>query len=91
MGIVADFDHLPRVSPLVAANGGVAAPGMPPKGGVQNLVFSENPDGSRSMDYTYKGEEYYIRYTPSGTPGCYNFSTRTVTNEGNELTGEYCR
>lgn len=91
MGIVADFDHLPRVSPLVAANGGVAAPGMPPKGGVQNLVFSERPDGSRSMDYTYKGEEYYIRYTPSGTPGCYNFSTRTVTNEGNELTGEYCR
>lgn len=91
MGIVADFDHLPRVSPLVAADGGAAAPGMPPQGGVQYLVFSEKPDESRSMDFTYKGEEYYIRYTPSRTPVCYDFTTRTVTNEGKELTAECCR
>lgn len=91
MGVVADFDRLPRVSPLVAADGGGAAPGRPPQGGVQNLVFTENPDGSRSMDYTYEGEDHYIRYTPSGTPGCYDFTTRTVTNGGKVVTGEYCR
>ncbi|WP_305972340.1 MULTISPECIES: YHYH protein [unclassified Mameliella] len=91
MGVVADFDRLPRVSPLVAADGGGAAPGRPPQGGVQNLVFTENPDGSRSMDYTYEGEDHYIRYTPSGTAGCYDFTTQTVTNGGKVVTGEFCR
>ncbi len=91
MGIVTDFDRLPRVRPLTAADGAGAAPGRPPRGGVQNLVFTENPDGSRSMDYSYEGEDHYIRYTPSDTPGCYDFRTRTVTNAGEVLTGEYCR
>lgn len=91
MGVVADFDRLPRVAPLVAADGRGAAPGRPPQGGVQNLVFTKNPDGSRSMDYSYEGEDHYIRYTPSDKPGCYDFTTRTVTNGGEVQTGEYCR
>lgn len=91
MGIVADFDRLPRVGPLVATDGRGATPGRPPQGGVQDLVFTENADGSRSMDYSYQGEDHYIRYIPSGTPGCYDFTTRTVTNGGEVLTGEYCR
>ena len=91
MGVVADFDRLPRVPPLVAADGRGAAPGRPPRGGVQNLVFTENADGSRSMDYSYEGEDHYIRYTPSDKPGCYDFTTRTVTNGGEVQTGEYCR
>lgn len=91
MGVVADFDRLPRVSPLVATDGQGAAPGTPPQGGVQNLIFTENPDGSRSMDYNYEGEEHYIRYTPSAKPGYYDFTTRTVTNGGEVMTGEYCR
>lgn len=91
MGEVPEFDALPRVRPLTATDGGGAAPGRPPRGGVENLVFSEESDGKRSMDYSYEGEDYYIRYAPSETPGCYNFVTRTVTNGGEVHTGEYCR
>lgn len=91
MGVVTDFDRLPRVPPLTAVDGRGAAPGRPPQGGVQNLVFTENPDGSRSMDYSFEGEDHYIRYVPSETPGCYDFTTRTVTNDGEVQSGEYCR
>ncbi len=91
MGKVAEFNRLPRVPPLSSTDGGGAAPGRPPQGGVQDLVFTENPDGSRSMDYRYKGDDYYIRYAPSTKSGCYDFSTRMVTNGGNKQTGEYCR
>ena len=34
------------------------------------------------MDYEFEGEDHYIRYTPTDTPGCYDFTTRTVTNGG---------
>lgn len=91
MGIVTGFDQLPRVPPLDLANGRRATPGRPPQGGVQNLVFIQNPDGTRSMDYSYEGEDYYIRYSLSGTPGCYEFTTRTVTNDGEKQSHVYCR
>lgn len=86
MGQVADFDRLPRIRPL---NGAIA--GRPPRGGVQDLVFTETADGARSMDYTYQGESYYIRYTPSDTEGCYDFETRRVTDNGEVKTQELCR
>lgn len=91
MGEVADMRDLPRTAPLVSASGQGAPPGDPPRGGVQDLVFTQQKDGSRSMDYTYGGQAYYIRYKPSGKPNCYNFTTRTVTNRGVVKTGEYCR
>lgn len=91
MGIVTDFNQLPRVRPLSSANGGGATPGRPPRGGVENLVFTETPDGSRSMDYSYEGEDYYIRYKPSDNPNCYDYTTQMVTNDGDVQTGEYCR
>lgn len=91
MGEVADFDSLPRVRPLSVAGGNGAAPGRPPRGGVEALVFTEAADGTRSMDYSYEGEDFYMRYAPSDNSGCYNFTTRTVTNSGEVKTGEYCR
>ncbi|WP_227269551.1 YHYH protein [Roseobacter weihaiensis] len=92
MGEVADIRELPRISPLVdAETGRGVAPGHPPHGGVENLVFTEGADGTRSMDYSYEDENYYIRYTPSDTPDCYLFKIRTVTNGGDIVTGEYCR
>ncbi|MEM7644379.1 MAG: YHYH protein [Pseudomonadota bacterium] len=91
MGEVADIRDLPRISPLVDSAGGGVAPGRPPQGGVDNLVFTQGPDGSRSMDYSYEGQDYYIRYSPSGTPDCYLFETRTVTNGGEVIVAEYCR
>jgi hypothetical protein len=91
MGEVADFDRLPRVRPLSATGGRGVEAGRPPSGGVENLVFTVGDNGSRSMDYTYRGEAYYIRYTPAQTSGCYDFVTRTVTNEGEVASGEYCR
>lgn len=91
MGVVAEFDRLPRVRPLEATDGQGAAPGTPPRGGVENLTFTQDSSGQRSMDYTYEGAAYFIRYAPSDTPGCYTFVTQTVTNDGVLHTGEYCR
>lgn len=91
MGDVPDFDRLPRVRPLSSADGGGVAPGRPPRGGVEDLAFTEDDAGNRSLDYSYHGEGYFIRYTPSETVGCYNFVTRTVTNGGAIQSGEYCR
>ncbi|UWR00359.1 YHYH protein [Rhodobacteraceae bacterium S2214] len=91
MGVVADFDQLPRVRPLTATTGGGAEPGRPPRGGVEDLVFTQNDDGSRSMDYTYEGQDYYIRYAPSDQANCYDYTTETVTNAGQVMQGEFCR
>jgi hypothetical protein len=97
MGKVPDQKDLPRVAPLSAANDTSDAnsrgrpAGTPPQGGVEDLVFTQQADGKRSMDYTYHGEAYYIRYTPTDTPDCYDFETRTVTDGGDVKTGEYCR
>jgi len=93
MGEVPDFDDLPRVRPLSTSGGGGggAKPGRPPKGGVEDLVFTQKADGSRRMDYSYQGENYYIRYKPTGTANCYDYITRTVTNDGQVIEGEYCR
>lgn len=95
MGEVVDFDDLPRVSPLKASGGwfnwaGKSA-GVPPRGGVEDLTFTQFPDGRRSMDYVYQGETFYMRYAPAATSDCYTFETKTVTDGGSVETGEYCR
>lgn len=92
MGDIASASSLPRVAPLSpAAKGGGREAGRPPKGGVQNLIFTQDASGTRSMDYTHQGEAYYMRYTPTGQADCYAFETRTVTDSGTIKTGEYCR
>ncbi len=92
MGEAVDLRHLPRIEPLRAAAGSEAKTvGRPPQGGVEDLTFTQDPAGERRMDYTYEGEAYYIRYRPSETPGCYQFDTRTVTDDGVVKSGEYCR
>jgi hypothetical protein len=92
MGGVANMEQLPRVAPLTPAVGGRGMePSRPPRGGVDGLTFTQDASGLRSMDYSYEGEAYYMRYTPSQTPNCYTYETRTVTNGGDIATGEYCR
>ncbi|MEM8756135.1 MAG: YHYH protein [Pseudomonadota bacterium] len=91
MGEVDDFDRLPRVPALSAADGGGVAPGRPPRGGVEDLVFAQRDDGRRRMDYVYEGERFFIRYAPSKTPGCFDFVKRTVTNDGEIESAELCR
>ncbi|MEP2980979.1 MAG: YHYH protein [Lentilitoribacter sp.] len=91
MGDMPDIRDLPRIPPLEFASGGRVDPGRPPRGGVENLTFTQSASGERSMDYTYKGEKYYMRYKPSGKADCYSFKTKTVTNNGNLVTAEYCR
>lgn len=93
MGEVPDMQDLPRVAPMNSSGffGRGQPSGVPPRGGVQNLVFTQTADGLRSMDYTYDGEAYYMRYAPSDSPDCYTFETRTVTDGGSVETGEYCR
>ncbi|MEO9652262.1 MAG: YHYH protein [Roseobacter sp.] len=91
MGEVPDHEALPRVRPLSAATGGGAAPGRPPRGGVEDLIFIQNSDGKRSMEYSYLGEAYFIRYEPVKMDGCFSFTTRTVTNDGELMIGDFCR
>ncbi|MEZ5592081.1 MAG: YHYH protein [Gammaproteobacteria bacterium] len=92
MGKVENFDALPRIAPLRSSEDGREREnGVPPRDGVTGLTFTEDASGARSMDYTYQGEPYYIRYTPSSNANCYNFETRTITSGGTVRTGEYCR
>ena len=91
MGEVADFDRLPRVRPLRAQGGGGAEPGRPPRGGVENMVLTQLEDGSRSMDYSYSGEDNIISNTPADTEACYSFTARTVTDGGEVREMELCR
>lgn len=93
MGEVHNLDTLPRVPPLsLAGRGRGPEAGHPPRGGVDNLVFAEdNETGERLMTYSYEGEDYYIKYTPSETENCYDFETRTVTNKGELYEAELCR
>ena len=93
MGEISDVGDLPRIAPMTSTGwwGGGQEAGFPPQGGVQDLVFTQDANGKRSMDYTYKGASYYMRYIPSEKPGCYTFETRTVTDGGKIKAGEYCR
>jgi hypothetical protein len=92
MGKVDSFRNLPRVRPLKAVNGGPGPQsGKPPRGGVENLVFTENTSGTRRMQYTYRSENYYIEYSNSANANCFDFVTRTITNNGVVKSGEYCR
>lgn len=91
MGQTADMRDLPRVPPLETSGGGTVAPGVPPRGGVESLVFKQDASGLRRMTYTYQGEAYYMNYAPSDTANCYNFETRTVTNSGEIFADELCR
>lgn len=91
-GKAADMRSLPRVSPLASADGGRGPePGRPPRGGVDDLVFTQTADGVRSMNYRYQGKDYFISYRPSEQKGCYHFQSRTVTNEGELFEQELCR
>lgn len=92
MGEVADIRDLPRVPPLRASSrGGDMEPGKPPRGGVENLVFTEQAGGQRTMTYSYQGDDYYMNYAPSETENCYNVETRRITDDGEVFAGELCR
>jgi len=92
MGVVADVDSLPRVRPLSPAEGGRGPEaGQPPSGGVEDLVFTEIDAGERMMTYRYQGADYYMSYTPTESENCYDFETRTVTNDGELFEQELCR
>lgn len=92
MGAVASVRSLPRVAPLSAADGGKGREaGRPPRGGVEDLIFTQDESGKRSMEYSYKGQAYYMRYEPADQAGCFTFETSTVTANGEINRGEYCR
>lgn len=93
-GQTAEMRDLPRVPPLRPSGrdgGSGLSSGTPPRGGVENLVFTQDESGLRSMTYSYQGAAYFINYTPSATVGCYDFETRRVTDGGAVFTGELCR
>lgn len=85
-----DLETLPRVPPLTNAMNQEKPPGMPPAGGVENLVHVIEGD-TRTMSYEYQGETYYITYSPTGDADCYAFEYKTVSNGGVVEEGVYCR
>ncbi len=91
MGEVVNIRDLPRVAPLRASGNQRVLAGKPPRGGVDNLVFTQDPSGGFKMSYDYQGTAYYIAYGASDTANCYMFETRTVTNGGRLFEGELCR
>lgn len=87
-----DTQNLPRVSPLQAQQENHRADLKPPQEGVENLTFTEDPDGTRTMRYDYQGESYYTIYSPtSGQNNCYQFEMKTITGDGQVTEGTYCR
>jgi len=92
MGEIDGLDKLPRVRPLTAADGGPGPKsGRPPRGGVDDLVFTQSADGKRRMQYIYRGDTYFIEYARSNKANCFQFSSRTVTSNSSDEQGEYCR
>jgi len=87
-----DTAILPRVSPLNGDTEKMRADLKPPTGGVKNLTHIASKDGTRTMSYTYQGEEYFTTYKPS-TKGenCYDFTQKTISNDGKLETGTFCR
>jgi len=85
-----DSTILPRVSPLRGAS--ARSDLRPPRDGVENLKHSESADGTRTLSYTYKGVQYFSKYTPSKSNiGCFEFEQKTISNNGVLETGTYCR
>ncbi|MBQ4862768.1 Ig-like domain-containing protein [Pseudoalteromonas sp. MMG013] len=83
---------IPRVAPLSGPNSAIRANLTPPQGGVENLTHTISNTGSRTMSYTYNGQQYYVTYTPSSTQAyCYDFEQKTVSNGGIVESGTLCR
>lgn len=87
-----DTSKLPRVSPLSGDTQKIRADQRPPQGGVENLKHTASEDGSRTMTYSYQGEEYFTTYSPSAEgENCYDFKQRTISNGGKIESGTFCR
>ena len=87
-----DTNQLPRVSPLSGDTQKIRADLRPPRGGVDNLKHVASDDGTRTMTYSYQGEEYFTTYSPSSQgENCYDFKQRTISNGGDIESGTFCR
>lgn len=87
-----DTSELPRVAPLSGDTQGIRADLKPPRGGVDDLQYITEEDGSRSMRYSYQGESYFTTYRASEQgEQCYDFEQKTISNGGKIETGTFCR
>jgi Raf kinase inhibitor-like YbhB/YbcL family protein len=87
-----DKDILPRVAPMKGDNESIRADLKPPVEGVENLTHTIEKDGTRSMTYSYKGNQYFTTYSPSKQKaGCYDFKQKTITANGQLESGTFCR
>ena len=87
-----DTSKLPRVAPLSGDTQKIRADLKPPAGGVENLKYTTLEDGSRTMTYSYQGEDYFTTYSPSvKSEHCYDFKQKTISNGGKVQTGTFCR
>ena len=91
-----DTSILPRVAPLSGDSKQIRADLRPPKEGVKNLTHTMAEDGSRTMRYSYQGEEYFTTYKPiikqsSVADNCYEFTQKTISNGAKVESGTFCR
>lgn len=86
-----DEKRLPRVAPL-SGDKPIRADLRPPRDGVENLRYSVGADGSRTMTYSYHGEDYYVTYRPlDDQRSCYEFEQKTISHGGVVERGTFCR
>lgn len=86
-----DTHSLPRVHPM-RGDSRMRDNLRPPENGVDNLTYSQQKDGSRTMRYQYRGDSYYVIYSPSAKgEHCFDFKQKTVSNGGKVETGTFCR
>jgi hypothetical protein len=86
-----DLSLAPRVAPLSATIGGGKPPGNKPPGGVTNLRLVEATDGTRTMTYDHAGKAYSIKYKPSSTASCWDFTEASFSTGGAVTMTSYCR
>ncbi|MEG3753985.1 YbhB/YbcL family Raf kinase inhibitor-like protein [Psychromonas arctica] len=87
-----DTSQLPRVAPLSGDTQGIRADLKPPVGGVSDLQYITEEDGSRRMQYTYQRENYFTTYRVNEqNEQCYDFEQKTISNGGKIEQGTFCR
>jgi len=80
-GEVNDLSSLPTI--------GINRPsGRPVK--VEDLTFSHDGAGTGLMTYNYQGEQYYIKTAATDDESCFDVEWKTVTNNGEVVSDEYC-
>jgi len=86
-----DMSMAAHVPPLSKLGGGGKITGGKPRGGVQDLKFVYNGNGTSQMTYVWQGKTYSFTYKPATQDKCWDFTEQSFTTEGKVVQSVYCR